>query len=317
VPDHARAPATEAGEQGVEAPIAARDPNSQRAGASANTATGAAVGDSGSKADDAAIADGERFLGWASAWLGSALLMGFACLLKLPGFSPRLGFAIAFALVAGEIVLTCVLAPSASRALAIANLFGSGFVLAGLWGAAPTAFSGALLTAALLSLASVLGAVIGARIERPGHLVAVVVVSSLADLWSVFDRHGPSAQLVSLALSQPERLALFALPWPLWGTGTIQPIIGVGDVAFVALYLAAYERHELALERALWALAAAFALGLTLLLVLERSVPLLPLLGAAVLLADRRTRLLAARELYTVCCVVALLLGALALRIWR
>jgi hypothetical protein len=271
---------------------------------------------SAAAAPPAEIDAGARFLGWAAAWLGAALTMGFACLITWSALPPRLGFAIAFGVVAGEILLTGVLAPRASRALAATSLLGSGCVLVGLWGAAPGAVTGALLTAALLSGGSVLGAVIGARIERPGHLLAVAAVSGFADLWSVLDRAGPTARLVEAAARAPERLALFALPWPLWGTGSIQPTIGAGDVIFVALYLAAYQRHGLRLARALWGLGLAFAAGLLSLLALERAIPLLPLLGAAAVLADGRARRLAPGERRAVSCVVVVLLGALALRVW-
>jgi hypothetical protein len=118
-------------------------------------------------------------------------------------------------------------------------------------------------------------------------------------------------------LREPERIALIALPWPLWGTGTIQPVLGVGDIVFVALYLAAYARHRLSLVRGALGLAAGFFAGLLLLITLERAIPLLPLLGAGAVLGDRGARALEKRELATALAVTAVLLVVLAVRLWR
>jgi hypothetical protein len=228
----------------------------------------------------------------------------------------RLAFALAFAAVSAEILLASRLAP-ALRGLTLGALML--VPIAGAWflnGVAPTPFNAALLTLVLLVGCTAPGAALGARIERPGHLLAVAVISALADLWSVFDKHGPTAQMLEKATAAPDRMALFALPWPLLGTGTIQPIIGAGDVLFAALYLASFERHGLSVKRALLGLAAGFGAGLGALLLLERAVPLLPLLGAGVVLADRRVRELEQRELRAMVAVVLGLLGLMGARLW-
>lgn len=94
-------------------------------------------------------------------------------------------------------------------------------------------------------------------------------------------------------------------------------IIGAGDVLFAGLYLAAFERHRLSSARALAGLAGGFALGLVLLLWLERPIPLLPLLGAGIVASDARVRSLPAKEGRSVLLVLAVLSVALAVRIWR
>lgn len=238
--------------------------------------------------------------------------MALACQVSLLWLSPRVGFAIAFVMVALETLGVASLAP--------APRVPWGTLLVLVWGALsrglePTAVHGAVVTAALLVGGTSLGAALGARIDRAGHLVAVAVVSGIADVWSAFA--GPTAHMVEEALSRPERLPLIALPWPLWGTDTIQPVLGVGDIVFVALYLAAFARHGLSLKRAWLGLAAGFGVGLALLLALERAVPLLPMLGAGAVLADKRARELDKRELFTVLSVAAVLLGILAIRLWR
>ncbi len=229
-------------------------------------------------------------------------------------FSPSWGFAIAFSVLALETLLVARFAPGARVGPAVLAFFGAAWVVAALHGGAPNAENSALLTAALLAGGTAVGAVLGARIEHAGHLLAVALVSGAADLWSALA--GPTAQLVEEALSQPERIALIALPWPLWGTGTIQPVLGVGDIVFVALYFAAYARHGLSLARAAIGIAGGFFVGLLLLLGLERAIPLLPVLGAGAVLADPRARALSRRELATVLGVTAVILVVLAARLW-
>jgi hypothetical protein len=257
----------------------------------------------------------QRLARWCLSWLGASfglLLMSALASVPIP---VQLGFALAFGAVAAEILLVASFAPvlRPRALLACGALCGTGILA--LAGAAPTALAAAFLTACLLAGTTLLGVSLGARIERPGHLLAVASISALADIWSVFDAHGPTSQLVEDALSAPERLALFALPWPLLGAGRIEPLIGAGDAAFAALYLGAFERHGLATARVRLGLGLGFAVGLALLLTLERAVPLLPLLGLGVVLSDRRARALEARELRTVLVVVVSLLGLLWARL--
>lgn len=177
--------------------------------------------------------------------------------------------------------------------------------------------SAALLTLSLGCLAALLGAALGGRIEKPGQLAAVALVSGIADLWSVFDPSAPSARFAEQAMAEPERLALFALPFPLLGTPLIPAVIGAGDVVFAALYVAAFRAHALSVRRVLLALGVAFGLGLLGLLVTRAPLPLLPLLGAAVVAIDPAARSLSGREWRTVTGVCVALVVAIALRLSR
>ncbi|MFT3921040.1 MAG: hypothetical protein QM778_00765 [Myxococcales bacterium] len=248
---------------------------------------------------------------WILACCGAALLMALASQFEAVWVTPRWGFFLAFAVVALQTLLVACVAPMRRLWLPLGALL-LALAFTALRGSAPGAWTGAALTTALLAGGTAIGAALGARIEHAGHLLAVALVSGLADLWSA--HAGPTARMVADAISRPERLALFALPWPLWGTGTIQPVLGVGDVVFVALYLATFRRHGLSRVRACVGMGAGFALGLGLLLGLERAVPLLPLLGAGAICADRRARALEKRELVLVVAVTAVLAGLLATR---
>ena len=231
--------------------------------------------------------------------------------------APRVAFALAFAAVALEILLLATLAPvraTRSALIAIGVLL---VVLIALREAPARGVAPALLTLTLGSAATLVGAALGGRIEQPGQLVAVALVSGIADLWSVLDPQAPSARLAADALAEPERLALFALPFPMLGSDLVPAVIGAGDVVFATLYVAAFRRHRLPRGRVLCALATGFALGLGALLITLRPVPLLPLLGAAVVLSDARARSLPAREWRTVALACAALLSVIALRVLR
>ena len=256
-------------------------------------------------------------------WLGCAALSAFFCgsaawlSPRLPTLDPSLGYALAFAAVSAEILAVGLCTPVLSNAVLALLCVGLGTGLFALVGVSATPLSLAGVTVLLLPLVTALGAKLGSRIERAGHLLAVCLVSSLADLWSVFDSAGPSARLAQRVLERPDEVTVFALGWPMLGTPVLPPLIGAGDVLFVALYLAAFRAHELSVWRAAAALAAGFATGLALVIGLERAVPLLPLLGLFVVAAEPRTRSLAPREQRSVWVASAVLAVAILARVLR
>jgi hypothetical protein len=147
--------------------------------------------------------------------------------------------------------------------------------------------------------------------------LAVAAISAVADLWSVYDPQGLSAKMAKQAAEHPDTMMLFALPWPMLGTKHMEPIIGAGDVLFTGLYLAAFDRHGLAVKRAVVALLCGYALGLVAIMMTERPVPLLPLLGVGIVLCDARVRSLPPHEKRTVLVMLAVLGAALAFRFLR
>lgn len=257
---------------------------------------------------------------------GSWLLAGVFCFgwvvlsaRLAPSFtlSARPAFALAFLAVSAEILLVSRLAPPLRGPWLWGTLLTTFGALSLVNGARLTGESAGLSTAVLLWTGTALGAALGSRIDKPGHLMAVAAVSAISDLWSVYDPAGPSAALARKVLEQPDQVSAFALSFPLLGSTHIPAIIGAGDVLFTALYLAAFERHRLPLGKALVALAGGFALGLVLLLWLERPLPLLPLLGAGIVASDARVRSLQVREGRSVLLVLAVVSVLLVVRIWR
>lgn len=221
---------------------------------------------------------------WAAA-IGAVVVVQILCWLLAPAVTlpTVLAASLVFALVAGGVIAVGAVAPAFGvRALAWtvvpALLLGAVVTL----GRPPGGILAAILVAgSLLAGGSLVGGVIGSRIEHVSHLLVVAYVSSLADVFSVFSARGVSAQVV-----ESERLlSVLAISWPMPGSGELMPVLGVGDVVMCALYLAASRKLGLGVRRMALALAAGFAAVLAALLVLRIPLPALPALGVAVVLA--------------------------------
>jgi hypothetical protein len=156
----------------------------------------------------------------------------------------------------------------------------------------PRAASAVVVTAALLLAGAVIGGAVGGRIEHPGHLIAVAAVSVLVDSFSVLHPAGPTAAVVA----RPEAIAVVALPWPVLGSREIVPVLGVGDVVFAALYLAASRRFGLGVGRT--AIAVGLGLIATMVGVMATRLPLPALvgMGIAVVAAHPRARRLPPKD---------------------
>jgi hypothetical protein len=166
---------------------------------------------------------------------------------------------IATALVAYAIAYACVARAWCSSQANAPDIGGAVFGVVGvgvialvaLQGAEPSLARLTIVVASLLAAGTTAGAAIGARIESPGHLLPVAIVSSIADALSVWTPGAPSES----ALASRALLSVVAIAWPIAGTHDVPPIVGVGDVVFVALYLSAARRHGLPMARSIGALA--------------------------------------------------------------
>ncbi len=235
----------------------------------------------------AAEAEGRRWLLAAGAC--PLVLAAFAAVAPYgPADAPYVAGVVAFGLVSAEVLTVSALTPTFSprvlvwlgaplSALAVVGLAGSGL---------PTVTAAAIVTGALLLLGTMTGGVVGSAIEVPGHLLVVAVVSALVDTFSVLHPSGPTAQLVEIDAA----VDVLLLPWPMLGTGDIQPVLGVGDIAFAAIYTAASRRHGLPMWRTVAALGCGLAVTLAVVIATGRGTPALPFLGAAVVIAQPRAR---------------------------
>ncbi len=237
-----------------------------------------------------------RIAGWLVAILGAAGgLVVFALVAPLVPLDPTssdvaalCAYGVGYACTAAVVLGVSLVAPREPKALAVCALLALGVLITvASSGAAPGMATFAAVLAALLELGTATGAGIGARIQHAGHLSIVAVVSAVADLASVLSPGGPSHEIAE----SPELLSLLALSWPMIGTTRIEPLLGVGDVVFVALYVAASAQHGLSRVRTAIALAIALGVTAVVVAVLVLPIPALPFLGAAIVIAHPEARL--------------------------
>lgn len=157
----------------------------------------------------------------------SALAFGGGALL------PVAGLAIAASVLAPtRVALTTLLASLATWALAV-----------GLQ--PPPAASLVLFDTALVALAWAFGDLLGQRVQHEAHLLPACAVASSADLLSVLSPEGPSHAIVT----SDRALSALAIWFPVPGTRSIAPALGVGDLLFVALVFAVARQHCLPYSR--------------------------------------------------------------------
>jgi hypothetical protein len=231
--------------------------------------------------------------GW-SAWLrwlgtvGAALAALLVAAQISPGLSVpiSLAYGLGFGAVCASALAVSLALPRPPPRALFGLLIPIGSLLA-LSAARAAGLEAALaVTACLLVAGSLIGGAIGYRVEHPGQLLFVALVSAFADVLSLYQPGGVSREVVQSELA----LMALALPWPMLGTPYIEPMLGVGDVAFTALYVTATRTHGLSVVRTVLALAGAYFVTMVLVMVLESALPALPLLGCAVLLAQPAMR---------------------------
>ncbi len=138
---------------------------------------------------------------------------------------------------------------------------------------------------ALMAGGGLLGAAVGRHVRDPSHLWPLVIVAAAADLFSVFSAAGLTRAIVESR--GPVTLSSVVLHAPVPGFGIV-PLLGVGDVVFVAFLCSASAASGLRRSRTNGALLAAFALCGALVVSLGVALPALPLLGPLVALAHGR-----------------------------
>ena len=249
-------------------------------------------------AEPAGESDSPRPLRWPApiaGWLRWLAAVGFAVLTLVVGarlaphlsMDPMLAYLIGFCAVsAGVLAVAHALPARPPAASAVGLLVPVGALFAQHAAGGAGLGAAATVTACLLLSGSLLGGLIGSRIEHPGHLIFVAIVSSLADVFSVHHPQGISAAIVESEAA----LSVLALPFAMLGTPNIEPFLGVGDVVFVGLYLSAARVHGLGGRRTLGAVAAGLGLTLGAVATLQVTLPALPLLGLCVVLAHPKAR---------------------------
>jgi hypothetical protein len=213
-------------------------------------------------------------------------LFGFHAVSATVMLAPRAAYVAGFTAVTASAIATAWACPRFPKRALGSLAIPCGALLVLSFVGASELLTAASVTAALLLGATLLGAVVGGAIEHPGHLLFVAIVSAAADTLSLFHPNGPTAAIAQSKAA----LSLLALPWPMLGTPNIEPFLGAGDVVFTALYIATSRRHALSLPKTVAALTLAYAVTMVAVVALESPVPVLPLLGLAIVLAHPEAR---------------------------
>ena len=168
---------------------------------------------------------------------------------------------------------------------------------------------GGLLGAAGIALAAcALGTQVGQRVESPGHVLPVALLSAGVDLWSVTAASGPTHVIVQT----PVLLKLLTVMAPVPPSRLPEPQIGFGDVVFTALYMAVAARFSLPLRRTTAALFAGLVLSGVASALLEAPVPALPALGLLMVIVHPETRRVPAKDRNATLFAAALLCASVA-----
>jgi len=219
---------------------------------------------------------------------------GIAYLLLAPAL-PDLGEGEAAVLVPGSIglallgVLALCLVDLRDSA-PLAALLGLGAAL--LAAAMTVADAGAVADVPKALFAAALGVVLARVLATPAVVLAVPLFVAAIDVWSVSS--GPTSRLLEQDSGAVDFLA-FAIP--AWGGGEVGRL-GISDIVFLAFFAALAWRYELRRLVTGTALVGALVLALVVEVAVDRALPVLPFLAAALLLPnlDRLPGLLRAEE---------------------
>jgi hypothetical protein len=195
-----------------------------------------------------------------------------------PFLATALTFLLLFVTSAGYVFAACAGGPFPRQALWVLAGGAGGALLLGVTPLA--ADLGLVRNALLLASVPVAGDSIARMVEKRSYLLPVLLIATLADIWSVF--YGPS-----LALVESGAVKHAIITYPVAGRPDLPllpqvvPAVGVMDWVFLAFLVQAGVRHQLSLRR----LAIATGIGLLaaglLLFLYQVPVPLLATLAPA------------------------------------
>ncbi len=168
--------------------------------------------------------------------------------------------------------------------------------------------SGVLGAVGIALAACAIGTQVGARVESPGHILPVALLSAAVDLWSVTAAAGPTHMIVQT----PALLRLLTITATVPMERLPEPQIGFGDVVFAALYHAIGARFSLPIRRTAAAIFVGVLLAGITSAALAAPVPALPALGLAMLVAHRDARRVPKADQRTAIFTGALLLASIA-----
>ena len=173
-------------------------------------------------------------------------------------------------------------------------------------------------TVALVVVTFAVGFWLAGEIEKVGHLLPVCILGTIVDIWSVF--HGPSKNVGEQIMQHQEKMAqvgaqtpppivdFLILHWPYPGADMMATLFGLGDLVFVAMFLAASRRFGLSLLKAVLLTLGGLILATSAAFYTQKPIPALPFICALFLAGNVRSLSLTRREWAVTVSVVVLVL---------
>jgi len=175
---------------------------------------------------------------------------------------------------------------------------------------------------ALLFTTFTVGFWLAGEIEKAGHLIPVCIIGTLVDIWSVFA--GPSKHVGEKVLEHVEKQietgeilpppieSFLIMNWPQAGTGTMTPLIGLGDLVFIALLLASCRKFKLSYFKCILLLLGGLAVAEAVTMGYQKPLPALPFLSAFFLVGNYNNLSITPKE-WRITIIITVILLALIL----
>lgn len=143
-------------------------------------------------------------------------------------------------------------------------------------------------TVCLLLVTLTVGFWLAGEIEKSGHLLPICILGTLVDIWSVF--HGISKNVGEQVMQHQQKIAetgvwspppmveLLIMHWPYPGANMMASMFGVGDLAFIAMFMGASRRFNLPIWQTFFLMILGLGLATGTAIYLQKPIPALPFL---------------------------------------
>ena len=152
------------------------------------------------------------------------------------------------------------------------------------------------------------GALLARMVESARFIVPMCIVAALADVWSVIA--GPTRRIIESKSPFALQHAFVAYP-TVSGEPDLQPVAGVTDLVFVALFMCLASRLGLDMRRAALGMFAGLAVGLATACIIGGA-PGIPFLAAGFIAANWKDLRPGRKEIVTTSLFVGVMLGIFA-----
>lgn len=136
----------------------------------------------------------------------------------------------------------------------------------------------AAINLSLLGIALCGGILVSGIIEKPSYLIPISIIAGIADTWSVIA--GVTKEIAASKIAT----GYFLLHFPVFDRG-IEPLIGVTDFLFAAMYFDLSRRFHFPVKKTLFILAASFFSAIAIVPIVGPGIPVLPVMATIFIVA--------------------------------